>query len=156
MKKDSKVSESEVSADRMKAPASLSRRKRGIAPVDDGLVHWDLVEVPTPPCDKHSAVTRVSEDLDKVTCPHCLTGAMAWGYKALKQEAHLEGSPWKSGERCIGSAAHVELWDAINAFTVASGGRDDAKSVARMEAAGRIDRAVEARARELARNGKKR
>lgn len=49
-----------------------------------------------------------------------------------------------------GTPAHVKLWDAINAFTVASGGRADATGGDRMDSVSAIERAIEERAIEMA------
>lgn len=44
----------------------------------------------------------------------------------------------------VGSPEHVALWDAINAFAVASGGRADAINGARMDAVVRVEHALAA------------
>lgn len=55
----------------------------------------------------------------------------------------------------VGTLAHVKLWDAINAFAVASGGRSDVTSGARMDAVAAIERAVEKYVIEVARKTQK-
>lgn len=52
-------------------------------------------------------------------------------------------------ESIVGSAIHVKLWDAINAFVVASGGRADAGGGPRMDAVVAVERAIEERAVEI-------
>lgn len=130
---------------------------------EQSLMHW----APQPGydeasvmCDPHMSVFKHTDKIADVTCPACLREAMELGRGAERRIMHLgmidvaaenlahpadlaQPSAWP------GSPAHVEMWDAINEFCRASGGRTDATNIGRQAAVARVERAMAARASEI-------
>lgn len=112
-------------------------------------------------CDPHLSVFKHTDKIREVTCQACLSIAITLGRDAENRMVQL-GMIDVAAENLAhpadlaqpsagpGSPAHVEMWDAISEFCRASGGRTDATNIGRQVAVARVERAVEARARELA------